>query len=175
MGDMHNYSGSHAPDESFVLVGKPEESGKLKMATVSGKVTDGKTGEPIIGAVIQVNNLPQGVVTNMQGTYKLALAPGLYTVNVSSVGYEKALYNLKIVSHGEMNFELFDKSIALDDIIIYGQRVDRNVSSHQMSLVELDSRSIKQLPSVAGGRDILKGLTTMPGVKSIGEFSSASM
>jgi hypothetical protein len=172
MGDMHNYSDNKAPDESFVLVGKSEESGKLKMATVSGKVTDGKTGEPIIGAVIQVNNLPQGVVTNVQGTYKLALPPGLYTVNVSSVGYEKSLYNLKIVSHGEMNFELFDKSIALDDIIIYGQRVDRNVSSHQMSLVELDSRSIKQLPSVAGGRDILKGLTTMPGVKSIGEFSS---
>jgi hypothetical protein len=172
MGDMHNYSDNQAPDESFTLVGKSGESGKIKMATVSGKVTDGKTGEPIIGAVIQVNNLPQGVVTNVQGAYKLALAPGLYTVNVSSVGYEKSVYNLKIVSHGEMNFELFDKSIALDDIIIYGQRVDRNVSSHQMSLVELDSRSIKQLPSVAGGKDILKGLTTMPGVKSIGEFSS---
>jgi hypothetical protein len=68
--------------------------------------------------------------------------------------------------------ELFDKSIALDDIVIYGERVDKNISSYQMSLVELDNRSIKQLPSVAGGKDILKGLTTMPGVKSIGEFSS---
>jgi hypothetical protein len=41
-----------------------------------------------------------------------------------------------------------------------------------MSLVELDKKSIGQLPSIAGGKDILKGLTIMPGVKSIGEFSS---
>ncbi len=171
-GDIFNYSSNQASDESFILVGKQEESGKLKMATVTGRVEDGKTGEPLIGAVIQVNNLPQGVVTNSEGNYKLALVPGLYTLNISSVGYEKAIYNLKILGHGAMNFELFDKSIALDDIIIYGQRIDRNVSSHQMSLVELDSRSIRQLPSVAGGKDILKGLTTMPGIKSIGEFSS---
>jgi len=50
--------------------------------------------------------------------------------------------------------------------------MDRNVSSHQMSLVELDILEIGQLPSVAGGKDILKGLTIMPGIKSIGEFSS---
>jgi hypothetical protein len=172
IGQMRNFSSNGDMDTPFTLIGKPEETGKLKIATITGKVTDGKTGEPVIGAVIQVTNLSQGAVSNVQGNYKLSLAPGLYSFEVSSVGYEKSLYNVKVVGHGEMNFELFDKSIALDDIIIYGQRVDRNVSSHQMSLVELDARTIKQLPSISGGRDVLKGLTTMPGVKSIGEFSS---
>ena len=172
VGQMFDYSNRASGDQSFVLVGNQDDAGKSKNALMTGKILDGKTGEPIIGAVIQVNNLPRGAVSNAQGIYKLSLAPGLYSLTVSSVGYEKSQSNIKIVGSGEMNFELFDKSVALEDIIIYGERLDRNVSSHQMSLVELDVKSIKQLPSVSGGKDVLKGLTTMPGVKSIGEFSS---
>lgn len=171
-GEMVNYSSNQLSDASFSVVGSQVEGSRLKAASLTGKVTDGKTGEPIIGATIQVNNLQLGAVTNAQGGYKLSLSPGMYTLVVSSVGFEKAMFNVKILSHGELSFELFDKSVALDDIIIYGQRVDRNVSGRQMSLVELDTKAIKQLPSVAGGKDILKGLTTMPGVKSVGEFSS---
>jgi len=171
-GELMNFSDNAVTDLSFIQVGKPDEAGKFKSAAITGHVTDGKTNEPIIGATIQVNNIQRGVVTNLQGNFSISLAPGLYTIEVSSIGYEKALYNVKILSNGELNFELFEKSIALEDIIIYGQRVDKNVSSHQMSLIELDIKSIKQLPIVSGGKDILKGLTSMPGIKSIGEFSS---
>ena len=170
-GQIPNYS-SNGSEDQFSLVGSLSEAGKQKMASVTGKVTDGKTGEPVIGATIQIQNLQQGVVSNTYGEYKLMLTPGLYTLQVSSVGYETALFNVKIVSNGDFGIELFDKSVKFDDIVIYGQRLDRNVSSHQMSLVELNIREIGQLPSVSGGKDILKGLTIMPGVKSIGEFSS---
>jgi hypothetical protein len=171
-GQIMNFSDNEATDQSFILVGELEDFGKHKTVQLSGQIRDGKTGDPVIGAVIQVDNLQQGAVSNAEGKYKLNIAPGLYTLMVSSVGFEKNQYQVKLVSNGELDMELFDKSIALEDIVIYGDRVDKNVSSHQMSLVELDTRSIKQLPSIAGGKDILKGLTTMPGVKSIGEFSS---
>jgi hypothetical protein len=172
VGQMLNYSGNNKSDEQFTLVGSQDKAGTSKTASISGVISDGRTGEPIIGATIKPENLPQGAVSNAEGIYKLILAPGLYTLIVSSVGFEQAQYNVKIVSNGELNIELFDKSVALDDIIIYGQRLDKNVSSHQMSMMELDNKAIGQLPSVAGGKDILKGLTIMPGVKSIGEFSS---
>lgn len=172
VGGMLNYSDNAASDQSFILIGDLEDAGKQRTAVLSGRVTDGKTGEPVIGAIIQLNNLHQGVVSNVDGQFKLTIAPGMYTLVVSSVGYEKNLYNVKIVGNGTLDMELFDKSIALEDIIIYGERLDKNVSGQQMSLVELDIKSIKQLPSVAGDKDILKGLTTMPGIKSIGEFSS---
>jgi hypothetical protein len=170
-GQMPNYS-NNGSDEEFSIVGNVAEIGKHKTASVTGKVTDGKSGEPVIGATIQIQNLQQGVVTNTQGDYKLLIAPGLYTLIVSSVGYETSQFNIKVISNGEFKMELFDKSVRFDDIVIYGQRLDKNVSSHQMSMVELNIHEIGQLPSVAGGRDILKGLTIMPGVKSIGEFSS---
>jgi len=171
-GELVNYSDNSITDLSFIKVGKPEEAGKYKSVTVTGRVTDGKTNEPVIGATIQVPNTQRGVVSNLQGKYSLGLSPGLYAIEISSIGYEKAQYNVKVLSNGELNFELFEKSVALEDIVIYGQRIDRNVSGHQMSMIELDIKSIKQLPSASGTKDILKGLTSMPGIKSVGEFSS---
>jgi hypothetical protein len=171
-GQIPNFSGNDESQSQFVLVGDLAEAGRQKTAAVSGKVIDGETGEPVIGATIQIQNLQQGVVSNTQGNYKLILTPGLYTLIVSSVGYETSPFNIKVISSGDYNIELFDKSVRFEDIVIYGQRMDRNVSSHQMSLVELNIREIGQLPSVSGGKDVIKGLTIMPGIKSIGEFSS---
>jgi len=171
-GQLTNYSDNELSDKSFVMVGSLDDAGRMKVATITGQITDGKTSEPIIGAVVQVNNMQKGDVTDLKGNYKLSLTPGLYTLLVSSVGYEQNSYHVKLLSNGVLNLELFDKSIALEDVVIYGQRLDRNVSNFQMSMVDLDFKNIKQLPSVSGGRDILKGLTAMPGVKSVGEFSS---
>jgi hypothetical protein len=172
IGQIPDYSQNGSAEDRFTQVGNIEETGKNRTAVITGKVLDGKTGEHIIGAIIQLEHLQQGVVTNANGNYKLSLRPGLYTLLVSSVGYEKAKFNIKVLSSGDFSMELFDKSVTLDDVVIYGERVDKNVSSHQMSLVELDVLQIKQLPSISGGKDVIKGLTIMPGVKSIGEFSS---
>ncbi|HEX2396389.1 MAG TPA: carboxypeptidase-like regulatory domain-containing protein [Bacteroidales bacterium] len=171
LGQMPYYSNLES-EEQFAVVGDLSEVGKHKNVSVTGKVTDGESGEPVIGATIQIQNLQHGIVTNTQGIYKLLLTPGFYTLIVSSVGYETSLFNIKVLSTGEYNIELFDKSVRFEDIVIYGQRMDRNVTSHQMSLVELNIREIVQLPSVSGSKDVIKGLTIMPGIKSIGEFSS---
>lgn len=172
LGQMADYNNQVTLNRNVILIGDEEEAGKSKTVVLSGQVVEGKTGEPIIGATIQVNNLPLGAVTNVQGNYKLVLAPGFYTLKVSSVGFEQNEYDVKIISNGSQNFELFDMSAVLDEIVVYSQRVDRNITSHQMSLIELDAKGLIQLPAVAGGKDILKGLTAMPGIKSVGEFSS---
>lgn len=171
MGEL-NFTGRQLSEDQFIPIGSSDRAGRQKLTGLSGTVSDGKTGEPLAGATIQVDNLPQGAVSLPDGTYKLTLSPGIHTLSVSSVGYERALFYVKMISSGNLNLEIFDKSVAIEDIIIYGQRFDKNVSSQQMSLVELDSRSIGQLPSVTGDRDILKGLTTLAGIKSSGEFSS---
>jgi hypothetical protein len=166
------YNDEGLADNDIALVGAVENAGKSKIDVISGQITDGKTGDPVIGATIQVNNLSIGAITNVQGRYKLSLPPGYYTLKVSGVGYEQNAYKIKIVADGEFNIELIEKTIALKEVIVYSERVDNNVISNQMSIIKLDVRSLKLLPVVSGGKDILKGLTSMPGVKSVGEFSS---
>ena len=55
--------------------------------SVKGIVTDKKTGESLIGAVISVKNTTTGVTTDLDGHYELKLSPGKYTLAVSYLSY----------------------------------------------------------------------------------------
>ncbi|MBN2520669.1 MAG: carboxypeptidase-like regulatory domain-containing protein, partial [Bacteroidales bacterium] len=171
VGDMIDLSEEMA-DLSMIVIGDPNEAGKYKEVELKGYVKDGKTRESLIGATIQIENTTQGGITNLKGEYSLILKPGIYTLIISSIGYEKSVYKVKIISSGNLDIDLFEESLKIDEIAIYAQRADKNVRSSQMSIVELDARSIKQLPSITGDKDVLKSLTMMPGVKSVGEFGS---
>ncbi len=169
---LENYAAIDTDSLAFIQIGSPGHGIRKKGSQVKGIVVDAKTNEPVIGAIIQVNNLPLGAVTNVQGEYNLTLDAGFYTLSVSSVGYEKNEYHVKVNNNGVLNMELFDRSIEFEDVVIRSERLDKNISSHQMSIVELDAKFIRQLPTVSGSTDVIKGLVTIPGVKSIGEFSS---
>jgi hypothetical protein len=158
--------------DNLIIIGKPEDISKVKHPEIKGTILDGKTGEPIIGATILIKELANGTATNIKGSFQFNLSPGIYTIVVASVGYEEKKINIKVIGNGTLNAELFEKSIKLDEVIISAQKADRNVRSNQISLVELDRKALKQLPSVFGEKDIIKSFTMMPGVKSVGEFGS---
>ncbi len=159
-------------DVSVVEIGDPAEAGKYKKAVLTGTVSDGKTGQPLFGATVYIENTTNAVISNLSGAYSLEITPGIYTLVVSSIGFETAEYKIKIISNGNLDIELFEKSHKIEEVAIYGQRTHENVRGNQMSLIEMDAKNIKQLPSLVGEKDILKSLTMMPGVKSIGEFGS---
>jgi hypothetical protein len=163
---------NEAEESGTRIIGNPMEEGKYSKVIVKGLVSDGKNGEPLIGATLQIENTNTACVTDVHGKFSLTTSPGLYKLIVSNIGYEKTTQKVKIISNGEINFELFDVVISINEVSVKAKKADRNVSSSQMSIVELDAKSIKQLPSITGEKDILKSFTMMPGVKSVGEFGS---
>jgi len=163
---------SSESDSNIQIIGKLEDIGKVKKPEIKGTIIDGKTGEPIIGATISVQNTTLGSASDVKGNYALSLVPGIYNLVVSSIGYESKTFIVKLIGNGVMNAELFDQSIKLDEVIVSAQKADKNVKSNQMSLVELDKKALKQIPALFGERDIIKSMTMMPGVSSVGEFGS---
>jgi len=76
--------------------------------TISGKVTDSSTGNPIAGATVTANG-GISVSTGTDGTYSIELPPGNHNVTVSANGYEGASKPNITVIAGEtttVNFEL---------------------------------------------------------------------
>jgi hypothetical protein len=159
-------------DVNTIVIGKSDNSRRHEHAILSGFVLDGKNGAPLIGASIILENTTIGTVTDYDGHYRLQLKPGLYTINYSSIGYEKTKKKIKLIGNGKLNIKLFEESVELNEIAVYSRKVDRNVSQNQMSVIEMDKKALKQMPVITGEKDVLKGITTMPGVKSIGEFGS---
>ena len=55
---------------------------------ITGKVTDSETGLPLIGANVFITGTAIGRATDTEGVFEIRnLAPGVYTLRVSFVGY----------------------------------------------------------------------------------------
>lgn len=59
------------------------QQGKLE-----GKVTDSKSGNPVIGVSVLTDGLKTGSATDVEGRFMISLQAGKYTVRLSSVGYK---------------------------------------------------------------------------------------
>ncbi|MGD2035546.1 MAG: TonB-dependent receptor, partial [Bacteroidales bacterium] len=173
-GNMLDYSQSEAITDygNMKIVGNFIRDGKIRKVKLYGRIADGADNETLIGATIVVNNSDVYTISGRDGEYSLEMMPGIYNLTVSCVGYENTYSTVQLLGEGELNIELFEKTQEIDEIRIYAQKADRNISGNQMSLVQLDAKSIKRLPSITGEKDILKSITMIPGIKSVGEFGT---
>lgn len=59
---------------------------------ISGIITDSETSEGVVGANIQIDGTALGAATDADGVYViLNVPPGLYTINISYIGYQTVL------------------------------------------------------------------------------------
>ncbi|MGE4290407.1 MAG: carboxypeptidase-like regulatory domain-containing protein [Salinivirgaceae bacterium] len=157
---------------NYTIIGNASDIGKYKINRITGVVKDGASGELLVGATVQVLNSSEYGVSGYTGKYALELPAGTYQIKTSSVGFESQLSTIKVLGPGKLDLELFEETHALDEVTILSDKLNKNVSRDQMSIVEMSAKEIKQLPSLIGERDIIKSFTTMPGVKTAGEFGS---
>jgi len=142
-----------------------------KIVTVAGYVRDVKTGEPIVGASVFIDNPRIGGATDQYGYYSLSLPRGRHIINIQSIGMRDTRRQIVLYSDGKMNIDLHGTVIALKRVIIAAQKLS-NVKGTQMGLQKIDIKTIKQIPVVFGEADILRVVTTLPGVKTVGESST---
>ena len=138
--------------------------------TVSGTVTDAKSGETLIGATVLDSVSGKGTVTNPYGRYSLTLKKGTVRLKVQYVGYEAQSFDITLDRNQELNVRL-KPSLQLEEVNIVAERVGGTRSS-QMSATEMTVEKIKSVPVMFGEADIIKALQLMPGVQSGSEGNS---
>ncbi|MGY6559154.1 MAG: SusC/RagA family TonB-linked outer membrane protein [Nitritalea sp.] len=92
--------------------------------TISGKVSDARTGEELIGATISIQGTSIGTVTDLDGRYALSttLNQESFTLVVRAIGYSN---RTQVVTLGNQSaftydFELTTDVMNLDEVIITG-------------------------------------------------------
>jgi len=140
---------------------------------ITGKITDSKTKELLIGVTISLKNNPvQGTITNERGEFKLSLAAGEYVLKFDYLGYEEKEISVLLHENLVRDVSLVQQSIQMDEVVVTVNRSDANVSDVQTGVEHIQLQQINKLPVLLGERDIIKSLQLMPGVKSAGESSS---
>jgi len=140
---------------------------------LSGYITDVATGEDLPGATVLVDGAANlGTATNSYGFYSITLLPGKHSVRYQYVGYATQTIDINLTENKKLDIELQEQTIELENIVVTGERPDRNVSSVEMGNVKLAPKEIEKIPVIFGEKDIVKTMQLMPGVKSAGEGNS---
>lgn len=140
--------------------------------TISGYLTDASNGESLIGATIYINEIEGGAITNYYGYYSISLAPGQYTVQYRSVGYETINKDISLEQSLRKDIELTPETQQLEEVVVTAEPEDVNVSGIEMSTNKLDITTIKKIPAFLGENDVLKAIQLLPGVSTVGEGAS---
>src|SRR5438477_1393514 len=146
--------------------------GKGGNATIAGYVRDDKTGEPLPGVSIYLEDNPAiGIVTDRFGYFSLTLSKGLHTLNIQSIGKKDTRRHILLYSYGKLDIDLHDQILALREVVISSTKTS-NVRNVQLGVEKLNISTIKQVPTIFGEADILRVVLDLPGVKSVGEAST---
>ena len=145
-------------------------AGAWAQHTISGTITDAKTGETLIGATVYDTISKKGAATNQHGRFTLTLKESKAVLRVSYVGYETQFHPLEIDKNQRLDVQL-KGSVTLSEVVITGERV-QHVESSQSSIIELPVEQVKSVPVIFGETDVIKVVQLLPGVQSGSEGMS---
>lgn len=103
--------------------------------SVSGKITDGSSGDPIPGANVVEKGTSNGTVTDIDGNYKLSVQNGA-TLVVSFIGY--ATQEVAVGSRGVVDVSLAVDVTELSEVVVvgYGSQDKKEITSSVVALSE---------------------------------------
>ncbi len=94
--------------------------------TISGKITDAKTGEDIIGANVSIQGTQVGAATDLEGKFSIAnLKPGTYSIVVSFITYKTQTIPDVVVASEKittLNISLQEDATELEEIVVTAVR-----------------------------------------------------
>jgi hypothetical protein len=151
-------------------IGNPSALKKSSTAFLSGTLKEYPTEEPVIGAMIYIEKLKAGVVTNNAGYYSIELPKGQYQVEYRMVGMKPAKRNIIVYSDGVLNVEMLQNTSQLDEVNVSGQK-ENNIRNIKMGAERISIKMLKQIPMGMGEVDLIKSSIMLPGVQSAGEAS----
>ena len=140
--------------------------------TISGVITEESTNETLIGVNVIFPEINKGTVTNEYGFYSITLPEGAYKIQISYLGFNDIVKDILLTENTKLNFSLQEASEMLDEVIITENVEKTDIRAPQMSINQLTSSTIKQIPVVLGEADVVKSILLLPGVTSGGEGAS---
>ncbi len=126
--------------------------------SVSGIVKDNISGEPLIGVNI-IYAPGKGVVTDINGQYKMSLDPGVYELSYSYIGYITKKQPLTIASGDKKTLNVGLLSVTLDEVSIVA-----DIARDRETPIAFSTVTPKQITEELGSQDIPMILNSTPGI-----------
>jgi hypothetical protein len=137
--------------------------------TLSGYIKDSADGEALSGVTIYTVQPRFGASTNAYGYYSISLPKGDYELVYSYLGYRTVKRKLKLKGNSTLNINLIVESEELQEVVVTDNSIENQLAKPQMSVASLTAKEIKKIPQFLGEVDVIRTLTLLPGISTVGE------
>src|SRR4030042_3621414 len=93
----------------LINIGNSSERDHKGKENTTGLIREHETGEPLSGAIVYVEELSIGAVSDINGYYIISLPRGQYQVTYQNLGKEKVNVNIQLNSSARFDVDLKDK------------------------------------------------------------------
>lgn len=140
-------------------------------ASLSGKITDKSTGEPLPGVSIYFPDLKTGTISQVNGTYFIDKLPATkLLVQARFMGYKMATETIDLTTTQSFNFTLEESVTEISEVVVTGQSggIENNRTPSPIAIVP-HTQMLQNASS-----NIIDALTKVPGVAQITTGSGIS-
>ena len=113
----------------------PSPLSSLLAQSLSGKITDAQTGEPLPFASIYVQEAQSGSASNADGIFDVRLAPGRNTVVFQYLGYETQVITS---TGGQVDVEMVSAALDLEEVEVLSGGEDKSYSVIRRAIAKAD-------------------------------------
>lgn len=108
-------------------------------STISGTITDAKTGEGLIGVNILVKGTVLGTVTDVNGNFnlKVSSAPP-FTLVISSIGYERIEQEITSGNVTDLEIQMEEAAMLGQEVVVSASRVEESILESPVSIEKMD-------------------------------------
>jgi len=138
------------------------------LGSITGRVTDAVTGQPIAAVQVGVINSSLGSLTNDQGQYTIrGVSPGTYTVRALRVGFSERRGSAQVTAGQAATLDLTMRAVAitLNPVVTTATGEQRRVEVGN-AIAQVDAAKVVETRAVSNMGDLLNARA--PGVQVIG-------
>ena len=136
--------------------------GAQQGGTVTGRVLDAQSGQPIPAAQVFISSLDLGGLTQQNGRYLLQNVPaGTHTLSVARIGYRTTEAQISVAGGQtvEQNFAIAEEALQLDEIIVTGTPGGTQRRAIGNTVASVGVADIVADVAVSNFQDLLSGRT----------------
>ena len=140
---------------------------EAKTLSVSGRITEAGSGDPVIGAVVRIGTDYLWASTDIEGKFTFDnVESGKHELEASCLGYVSVLMEIDVRKDIEnLDIKLHENSLALDEVVVTAQKAKDGLgTTHSLGRDALNHLQMSNMTDVAallpGGKTVNPDLTT---------------
>ncbi|KAA9038590.1 TonB-dependent receptor [Ginsengibacter hankyongi] len=132
--------------------------------SLSGKITDKNSAQPLQGATIYIPDLKTGTTSDANGNYTLHNIPiGTYLVQAGFIGYKNNIKTVSINENTTLDFAMEISVTEENEIVVTGTSRATTIKRNPIPIVSISKQYLQQNLST----NIIDAIAKVPGISAV--------